>query len=429
MRAMTVAVGLVCAVLCSAAQVSEEQLRVLLVTGGHGFDRPALTAMLNAIDGIRWTEAEYRGTERPDAAALLSGDGWKDYDVFVFYDMFQGLSQEGREGILALAQAGKGLVMLHHTLAAHQDWPEYKRLVGGKYITRETVEDGVTYRQSTYAHDMDMTVAVCDTSHPITFGMSPFTIRDETYKHFVVLPGVTPLLTTDHPRSEKVVGWTHLYRNSRVVYIQLGHDAHAYGHPAFATLVARSIRYTAGRPAAADLPWRALFDGRSLDGWEAVGGARWGVADGILTGRQGPEYAAGDLFTTGTFDDFEAVCEFRVQWPANSGLWFRYRDHGTAYQADILEVPNPRCWTGTLYCGGKMFLAMNTDATLVRKDDWNTFVIRAAGRRLAVFLNGRKVADVVDDSSREGKFGIQVHRGKEFAPMRIDVRKLDVRRI
>jgi len=411
-----------------AQAVSEPPLKVLVVTGGHDFNRPAFTALFNGLEGIEWKEAVYGGKDL-NATEILGSDAWKAWDVFVFYDMVQGLPEKSLQGLAALPKAGKGLVFLHHTLAANQNWPEYRKIVGGKFFTGKTVDEGKEVGPSGYQHDRDMTVAICDRAHPITWGLGTFTIHDETYNKYAVAPGVTPLLTTDDPTSDKVIGWTHVYGNSRVVYLQLGHDEKAYEHPAFKTLVDRSIRYTAARPAAAGLPWRSLLDGKSLAGWEAEGGAKWRVAGGVLVGEQGPNNAAGDLYTTESFGDFEAVATFRVRWPANSGIWFRFQNGGKAYQADILEWPNPRCFTGTIYCGGKMFIAMNEDPALVKKDDWNTFVIRGAGPRVTVFLNGTKVGDVHDDASAAGKFGIQVHAGTEFGPMRIEIREFKVRRI
>jgi type 1 glutamine amidotransferase len=54
-------------------------------------------------------------------------------------------------------------------------------------------------------------------------------------------------LTTDHPTSGKVIAWAHRYKNSPVVYIQLGHGPEAYNNPNYRTLVARSIHWVAGR--------------------------------------------------------------------------------------------------------------------------------------------------------------------------------------
>ena len=64
----------------------------------------------------------------------------------------------------------------------------------------------------------------------------------------------------------------------------------------------------------------------------------------MLVGTQGENNAPGDLFTTASFDDFVVILTYRVEWPCNSGLWFRYQSPQVAYQADILEWPDPRCW-------------------------------------------------------------------------------------
>lgn len=167
-----------------------------------------------------------------------------------------------------------------------------------------------------------------------------------------------------------------------------------------------------------------LFNGKDLSGWEAEGGATWVVQDGLLIGTQGANNAPGDLFTQASYDDFLLTVTWKVEWPCNSGVWFRYQSPGQAYQADILEYTNPVCYSGTLYCPGKMFLAMNTDKTLVKREGWNTVKIRCEGDHSQIWLNGRQVADVHDDTTATGKVGFQVHPGDEFGPMKILVREV-----
>ncbi len=167
-----------------------------------------------------------------------------------------------------------------------------------------------------------------------------------------------------------------------------------------------------------------IFNGQDLTGWEATGGAKWVVKDGLLIGTQGENNAPGDLFTADTYRDFVLTVTYRVEWPCNSGVWFRYQSPDKAYQADILEYKNPECYSGTLYCPGKMFLAMNTDKTLVNRDDWNTMKIRAEGEHIQIWLNGRQVADVRDNTTDSGRIGFQVHPGAEFGPMKIVVREI-----
>ncbi len=167
-----------------------------------------------------------------------------------------------------------------------------------------------------------------------------------------------------------------------------------------------------------------IFNGKDLTGWERSGNARWAVEDGCLVGTQGNNNAPGDLFTQTTYKDFLLKVTYRVQWPCNSGIWFRYQSAAKAYQADILEYKNPECYSGTLYCPGKMFLAMNTDKSLVERDGWNTMQVRAEGDHIQIWLNGHQVADVHDDTSESGRIGFQVHPGEEFGPMKIVVREM-----
>ncbi|MBN2315860.1 MAG: DUF1080 domain-containing protein [Sedimentisphaerales bacterium] len=167
-----------------------------------------------------------------------------------------------------------------------------------------------------------------------------------------------------------------------------------------------------------------LFNGKDLTGWETSGNAKWVVENGLLIGTQGENNAPGDLFTTETYSDFVASLIYRVEWPCNSGLWFRFQSPQKAYQADILEYKNPECYSGTLYCPGKMFLAMNEDKTLVNREGWNAIKVRCEGDHLQVWINGHQVADVHDDTSDSGTLGFQIHPGAQFGPMKIIVKEL-----
>jgi hypothetical protein len=167
-----------------------------------------------------------------------------------------------------------------------------------------------------------------------------------------------------------------------------------------------------------------LFNGKDLFGWQAEGGAKWIVQDGAIVGVQGQDNASGDLFTRTIYKEFILVVTYRVEWPCNSGVWFRYQGPDKAYQADILEYKDPECYSGTLYCPGKMFLAMNTEKALVNREGWNRMTVQARGEHIRIWLNGRQVADVRDQTSDSGRVGFQVHAGKEFGQMKIVVREV-----
>jgi hypothetical protein len=176
--------------------------------------------------------------------------------------------------------------------------------------------------------------------------------------------------------------------------------------------------------AGADAGYTKLFNGKDRTGWEATGNARWVVENGLLVGTQGANNAPGDLFTTASFRDFEVIVTYRAEWPCNSGVWFRFQSPKTAYQADILEYKNPEAYSGTLYCPGKLFLAVNLDKALENRAGWNTIKIRAERDHLQVWLNDRQTANVYDTTTDSGKIGFQVHPGAEFGPMKIVVREV-----
>jgi type 1 glutamine amidotransferase len=403
----------------------DQKLRVLVITGGHAYEVEPFEQMFASMPDIVTTQMTY-----PAAAAELNPALADRFDVVVFYDMWaDGITADQQKAFVELLNRGIGVVALHHTLAAHREWPEYAKIIGGKYYVEDREEDGKTIPHSTYDHGQDIEVEIATQDHPITRGLSDFKIHDETYAGYDKDPQATVLLTTKHPKSDKELAWTKTYGNSRVVYLQLGHDHFAYEHPSYRTLVARSIRWSAGRVADPESPQVALFNGKDLTGWEAEGEAVWEVKDGLLIGKQGPGNTPGDLFTTKSFADFELTVTYRVVWPANSGVWYRYQSGETTYQADILEYKEPFALSGSLYCPGKMFIAVNEDQSIIDREGWNTMVIRAVGTRQEIYLNGHKTADVREDLTDHGRIGFQVHPGDQFGTMKIIVREMNLRGI
>jgi len=220
----------------------DRKLSVLIVTGGHEFEHEAFFAMFDSFDQI-----EYREVVHPQADEIYTDGTAAKYDVLVFYDMYQEITAEQKTAFLGLLKQGKGLVVLHHALASYQAWPEYEKIVGGKYFLKPHTENGRKIPGSTYKHGQNIPVHIVNPQHPVTKGLHDFRIHDEVYGGFSVSANVEPLLTTDHPLSGKTIAWAHRYENSRVVTIQLGHDHSAYENINYRKLVRRAILWVAGR--------------------------------------------------------------------------------------------------------------------------------------------------------------------------------------
>ncbi|MBI5394094.1 MAG: ThuA domain-containing protein [Verrucomicrobia bacterium] len=231
--------------------VAADKIRVLLVTGGHAFERPQFFKIFEDNTEITFKSVEHPNPKegpKPDPMhPLLKPDAAKDYDVIVLYDMWQPITDEAQGDLVNLLKAGKGLVALHHCLASYQAWDEYAKIIGGKYWLKDRGEGSAKKPHSTYKHGMRFTVHIADPKHPVTKGMKDFEIFDETYGGFEVKPGVKALLTTDEPTSGKTIGWAKTYGKSRVVYIELGHDHLAYENPNYQRLIAQAIKWTAGK--------------------------------------------------------------------------------------------------------------------------------------------------------------------------------------
>lgn len=223
------------------------KIRVLLITGGHDYDKAQFHQMFADLKDLEVRHVEHANTAgAPDPVlAWFRPEAAGKYDVIVLYDMWQDMAEEGKANFVKLLRAGKGLVATHHCLCSYQKWDEYGRIVGGKYHLDKHTENGVEKPASTYQHDVDFRVHVEDPGHPITRGVSDFTIHDETYGGFSVNPDVTPLLTTTEPTSTKTLCWAHHYGKSRVVYLELGHDRVAYANPSYVKLLSQSIAWAA----------------------------------------------------------------------------------------------------------------------------------------------------------------------------------------
>ncbi len=219
----------------ASARPASPRVRALVVTGGHDYET-SFYSLFEGHDDISWAHAS-ANTE------AFKSDIRGTYDALVLYDMSANLDEKGRANLKNFVESGKGVVVLHHAIADYQDWPWwYREVVGGRYLLQPA--DGMP--ASTYKHDEEIFVTPA-MNHPITAGIGPMHLWDETYKGMWISPDVKVLLKSDNPTSDPSVAWISPYTNSRVVYIQLGHDHAAHCHPAYRALVHNAILWSAGR--------------------------------------------------------------------------------------------------------------------------------------------------------------------------------------
>ena len=215
------------------------QIRILVITGGHDYPKDQFNQMLAGIG----ENITYQIAELPAAYEMFLPKNRDKYDVLIFYHMWQEINDEQAKEFSECIRNGKPLVVLHHSICAYDNWPEYIEIIGGKYFHKPAMINGKEYPACSYIHDVHFRVRIADRNHPVTAGLGDFDIFDETYKGYYVEPGVRPLLLTDEPSSNPVIGWTKRYGKSRVVTLQCGHDVPTFENPDFRKLLKQSIEW------------------------------------------------------------------------------------------------------------------------------------------------------------------------------------------
>lgn len=209
---------------------------VLVITGGHAYDTTEFYKLFESMEGIHWDSISH-----PAALDLLSSTGASRYNVLVFYDYVPDLPPEDSVIYLNLGRQGMPMIFLHHALCNFQSWEGYRQMVGGTYVMPGYASD--SGRLSGYAHDLDLEIRVLDPTHPVTSGISDFSIHDEGYDHILINNGVKAILGTQNPQCSPVVAWENRWLNSTCLYLMSGHDKQAYSNEHFQRLLQNSIQY------------------------------------------------------------------------------------------------------------------------------------------------------------------------------------------
>jgi type 1 glutamine amidotransferase len=214
-------------------------VRILVITGGHDYNKEKFNAMLSSLA----PEVSWEIAELPQAFEMFAPANRGKYDVLVFYHMWQDITDRQKEELSECISGGKPVVALHHSICAFDNWPGYWDIIGGKYFHKPTTYKGREYQACSYIHDLHFNVRIADSNHPVTRGVTDFEIFDETYKGYYVEDGVKPLLTTSEPSSTPVIGWTKMYGKAKIVVLQSGHDVPTFENPSFRKLLLQSIEW------------------------------------------------------------------------------------------------------------------------------------------------------------------------------------------
>ena len=164
--------------------------------------------------------------------------------------------------------------------------------------------------------------------------------------------------------------------------------------------------------------WEPLFNGKDLSGWERVGNEKWVVEDGAIYG-EGVSQEYGYLATEKTYTDFHLSLRFKCEASGNSGVFIHTKfEPGTTKVIQGRQIEIDRAvgrHTGGIYGDDRGWIVWPTPEleTVIRPDDWNTFLIKVEGKRHVVYLNGVQMVDYTYPApgATEGVIALQLHSG------------------
>jgi hypothetical protein len=174
------------------------------------------------------------------------------------------------------------------------------------------------------------------------------------------------------------------------------------------------------RPRPPGEDWVQLFNGTDLTGWTPVGNEKWVIEDGVIHGIAVTD-GYGYLKTDKHYVDFHLSLRFLCQGSGNSGVFFHVDfEPGTADVSQGLQF-EVDCTigrhTGGIYGDGRNWVVWPApeNETVVRKGEWNEYLLTVEGNRYTARLNGVPMVDFTDPRPRsfDGAIALQLHSGGE----------------
>jgi len=167
-----------------------------------------------------------------------------------------------------------------------------------------------------------------------------------------------------------------------------------------------------------------LFDGKSFKGWEGDTNKTFRIQDGAIVGGTMKAKIPRNEFlcTERNYTNFVLRLKFKLLGgpAANAGVQFRTKripnNHEVSgYQADMGDP----AWWGCIYDESrrnKVLAKSNIDEVnkVLKRDDWNDYMIRCEGKRMVLAINGVQTVDFAEPDPKIEEYGIvavQIHAG------------------
>lgn len=203
---------------------------------------PTIEPITSALAGIGVT-TDAGGMYHPDGGDAATGDysalnaaNLANYDALVLFTTGPDSGHDAEaDAVVDFVQRGGALVGIHCAADSYRSHAAYTALVGGRFRSHPA--------------PLDIALEYVDTQHPITRGLSPFTVNDELYLFRDYDPARVHLLAQTHSFADDAhptgipLCWTRTEGQGRVFYLSLGHFPHVLHDPNWRALFQRGTQW------------------------------------------------------------------------------------------------------------------------------------------------------------------------------------------
>lgn len=153
-----------------------------------------------------------------DQGSILTPERLTRIDLVVFYcegrwdaeePASRRLTPAQEAALVDYVQGGGGFLGVHGATVFREEYARYRKLLGGHFMGHGPMRE--------------FTVTVETPGHPVTEGVSAYTVFDEPYE-VERYPGSTLLLAGEWAGDKHPLGWARTAGTGRVCYLANGHD-------------------------------------------------------------------------------------------------------------------------------------------------------------------------------------------------------------
>ena len=151
--------------------------------------------------------------------------------------------------------------------------------------------------------------------------------------------------------------------------------------------------------------WISLFDGKTLDGWQASENIdSWKIEDGaiVTSGPRSHLFYAGDV-NNHNFRNFEFMATVKTKPGSNSGIYIHteYQQEdwpSKGYECQVFNSAPPTEPGGYIEhkMTGSLYAIRNVWKTPVRNDEWFNYHIVVQGKTIQIYINNELMVDYTE---------------------------------